>query len=225
MDRSNQVESAWTSLLEPMNLHNSTEFDELLRQRIICGWSNTRSDIEAWRAAIDSRSILAFWVVPDSTARLPAPQRFAGHVSVSMKRNGDGDGETPDSKSDSSKPTTLHLWNLFVLPEHRGGGLGRAAVQALEAGARVEPYGWAECEAVTLNALSRRYIEDDGEEWRGMYTRVCASLGIEMPAKGSSNEDWYSRMGYVKWKEEPAYPVWLDGRKIMLIAAWLRKGL
>ncbi|KAL1850175.1 hypothetical protein VTK73DRAFT_9737 [Phialemonium thermophilum] len=55
---------------------------------------------------------------------------------------------------------------------------------------------------MTLHTTSRRYAEDDGDDWRGLYAR----RGLPTPQKGSSNEDWYARMGYVKWKEEPRYP-------------------
>jgi GNAT superfamily N-acetyltransferase len=213
MNKSATTEAAQKSILEPMNLHNTTEFDELLRQRIICGWDYSPSDLEAWRAAADAQTISMFWVVPPSLSQLPVSQRHGGHISMNRKT------EPPDDKP------IQHIFNLFILPEHRHGGLGRAAVQALEAWAKVEPYGSPECKAITLNAISRRYIEDDGEEWRGLYTRVCESLGIETTVKGSSNEDWYARMGYVKWKEQPMYPVLLDGSEIMLIAALLRKEL
>jgi GNAT superfamily N-acetyltransferase len=201
MDKSATTEAAQGSILERMNLYNTTEFDELLRQRVICGWDFSPSNLEGWRAAADAQTISMFWVIPPSLSQLPAPQRYSGHISM------------------QNNTRVLHIFNLFILPEHRRAGLGRAAVQALEG------WGSPECKAITLNALSRRYIEDDGEEWRGLYTRVCASLGIETPVKGSSNEDWYTRMGYVKWKEEPAYPVSLDGSEILLIAAYLRKEL
>lgn len=202
-----------------MNLHNTTEFDELLRQRVICGWDYSPSKLESWRAVADPQTMYMFWVVPPSLSQLPAPQRHGGHIMMQRKT------EPSDDKLARADKPILHILNLFILPEHRRGGLGRAAVQELEAWAKVEPYGSPECKAITLNAISRRYIEDDGEEWRGLYRKVCTSLGIEMPAKGSSNEDWYARMGYVKWKEQPLYPVLLDGSEIMLIAAWLRKEL
>jgi GNAT superfamily N-acetyltransferase len=218
MDKSPTTEAAQGSILEPMNLYNTTEFDELLRQRVICGWDYSPSDLEAWRAAADAKTASNFWVVPPSLSQLPAPQRYAGHISMSSK------SEPPDDTP------IRHIANLFILPEHRRGGLGRAAVQGLEAWAKVqpygsEPYGSPGCKAITLNAISRRYIEDDGEEWRGLYTRVCTSLGIETPAKGTGNEDWYIRMGYVKYGEQPMYPVILDGSKILLLATLLRKEL
>jgi GNAT superfamily N-acetyltransferase len=219
MDTLATTEAPKRNILEPMNLHNTTEFDELLRQRVICGWDCSPTTLEAWRAAADIHTISMFWVVPPSLSQLPAPQRHGGHISM-QSRTG-----PPDDKLAGADKPVLHIFNLFILPERRRGGLGRAAVQALEAWAKVEPYGSPECRAITLNAISRRYIEDDGEEWRGLYTRVCTSLGIETPAKGSSNEDWYTRMGYVKWKEQPMYPVLLDGSEIMLIAALLKKEL
>ncbi len=213
MDKSLATEAAQGSILEPMNLYNTTEFDELLRQRVICGWDCSPSDLETWRAAADAKTAYNFWVVPPSLSQLPAPQRYAGHISMSSKT------EPPDDTP------VRHIANLFILPEHRRGGLGRAAVQGLEAWAKVESDRSRGCKAITLNAISRRYIEDDGEEWRGFYTRVCTSLGIEMPAKGTGNEDWYLRMGYVKYGEQPMYPVVLDGSKILLLATLLRKEL
>jgi GNAT superfamily N-acetyltransferase len=219
MTSSTTVEDAKTSILEPLNLHDTAEFNELLRQRVICGWDFSPSNLEAWRAAADAQTIAIFWVVPKSLSQLSVPQRYAGHIMGQSKT------EPPADDNAGAEISVFHIWNLFILPEHRLGGVGKAAVQGLEAWAKMEQHVSPECKAMTLNALSRRYIEDDGEEWRGMYAKVCASLEIELPAKGSSNEDWYARMGYVKWKEEPSYPVTVDGRKIMLIAASLRKEL
>ncbi|KAF2100808.1 hypothetical protein NA57DRAFT_74405 [Rhizodiscina lignyota] len=213
MEKLAAIEAAQNSILEPMNLHNAIEFDELLRQRIICGWSNSPSTLEAWRAAMDTHTLSMFWVVPPSVSAQPAPQRLLGHISTQKKI------EALDGQ------TVMHIADLFILPEHRHGGLGGAAVRALESWAKVEPYGSPDCKSITLNAISKRYIEDDGEEWRPFYARVCSSLNIEMPEKGTSNEDWYARMGYVKEREDPMYPVTLDGEKILLIAASLRKTL
>ena len=214
MDKPPTTEAAQGSILEPMNLYSPTEFNELLRQRVICGWDYSPSDLQAWRAAADAKTAFNFWVVPPLLSQLPAPQRYAGHISMSSKT------EPPDDTT-----PVRHISNLFILPEHRLSGLGRAAVQGLEARANVEPYGSPGCKVITLNAISRRYIEDDREEWRGFYTRVCSSLGIETPAKGTGNEDWYIRMGYVKYGEKPMYPVVLDGSKILLLATLLRKEL
>ena len=212
MDKSPTTEAVPGSILEPMDLHNTAEFDELLRQRVICGWDCSPSHLTVWRGAADAKTASNFWVVPESLSQLPAPQRYAGHISMSNKT------EPPDDTP------IRHIANLFILPEHRHGGLGRAAVQGLEAWAKVQLHGLP-YKAITLNAISRRYIEDDGEDWRGFYMKVCTSLGIEKPAKGTGNEDWYVRMGYVKYGEMPLYPVVVDGNKTLLLATLLRKEL
>jgi GNAT superfamily N-acetyltransferase len=212
------VQVTKANILVPINLHNTIEFDELLRQRVICGWDFSPSTIEAWRAAGDAHTTAMFWIIPKSRSELPPPQCYTGHIMGQLKaesfENESGVGEC-----------VFHISNLFVLPDRRSGGFGRTAVEALESWAKMKPYGSPECKAITLNALSRRYIEDDGAEWRGMYAKICANLHIDLPVKGSSNEDWYARMGYIKWKEAPAYPVKLDGEEIKLIAASLRKPL
>lgn len=195
-------------LLEPIDLHNPAEFDELLRQRVLCGWQNSPADLIAWRKSADGDILFNFWIVPASTKDLPAPQRWTGHISMVGKT--EGLENTP----------VRHIANLFILPEHRLGGLGRQAVEALEA--------WAKDDGIkkmSLNALCRRYVEDDTEEWRPMYLRYCASIGIELPRKGTSNEDWYVRQGYVVYGEEPMYPASLDGRDFLLVASLLHKDL
>jgi ribosomal protein S18 acetylase RimI-like enzyme len=219
MDKATKNNMSQSSILEPINLHSTSEFDELLRQRVLCGWEKCRSQLESWRTAIDAQIISMFWIVPHSHSQISAPQRYAGHIAMKRKI------EPADDKLGHGPVHLQHIWNVFILPEHRSSGLGQAAFRAVEALATVEPYGSPECEAITLNTVSRRYIEDDGEEWRGFYKKLCDSLKIELPAKGRSNEDWYARMGFVKWKEEPAYAIELDGNRSMLIAAWMRKEL
>lgn len=213
MEKPTATEAAQKSILEPMNLHDTVQFDELLRQRIICGWAKTTSTLESWRAAIDKGTLAMFWVVPPSVVDQPAPQRLIGHIST-QKKFGSPDG-----------PPAVHIADLFILPEHRLKGFGGAAVRALESWAKDEPYGSPDCKSITLNALNMRYIEDDGPEWRPFYARVCASLNIPMPEKGTSNEDWYARMGYLKERVDPMYPVTLDGKDILLLATSLRKPL
>jgi predicted acetyltransferase len=206
MSFSTTIKPSQSSILEPMNLHNPIEFNELLRQRILCGWDKTVSQLEAWREQADTYTISMFWIVLNEIEKIEAPKRFVGHIGMT-------------SKTDDKRKPVQHICNLFILTEHRRGGLGQGAVRSLEAWAKVDP----ECKAITLNALSKRYIEEDVE--RPFYARVCESLDIEMPKKGTSNENWYARLGYVKWKEERLYPVVLDGERILLWAAWLRKEL
>lgn len=205
-----------------MDLHNPDEFDELLRQRIACGWSKDRSDVEAWRDAADEGTMSPFWITTATTTTTTSADDGSnagpavGHIAlVSAARPPDLELANPDK-------SVLMISTLFVMPAHRGGGLARAAVRVVEGLARTEPYGSPACRAVTLHTLSRRYSEDDGEDWRGIFER----MGQEPPPKGPSVEDWYARMGYVKWKEEPRYhDKLLDGTEVMLIASFLRKDL
>lgn len=208
MSTDTNTTSGKRSILEPMDLHNQAEFDELLHQRILCGWQNSSADLIAWRELAEKDILFNFWIVPASSQQLPAPQRYAGHISMSHKF--EDLGNTP----------VRHIANLFILPEHRLGGLGRQAVKALEALAKD-----VGVKRMSLNALCRRYVEDDAEEWRPMYLRFCSSIGIELPAKGSSNEDWYVRQGYVVYGEMPMLPAELDGKKFLLVASLLRKDL
>lgn len=104
--------------------------------------------------------------------------------------------------------------------EVRSKGVGTAAMDLIEEYAGKSPWGSENCKTIAITTLSRRYCEDDGEEWRGAY----AKRGMEAPKKGTSIADWYSRRGYVLWKEEPRYKdTFLDGGEFMLIAAFMRK--
>lgn len=206
-----------------MNLHNPDEFDGLVRQRIACGWNYDRKTIEGWRKAMDEKTKPMFWIVAP-----PSPSAIIEYLSEKPKRQGPYLGhialqsvlEPPELDLADPDKSLMMLSTFFILPEHRYGGLGRAAVQAAEAYARMEPYGSLACKALTLTTLSRQYAEDDGEEWRGSY----AKRGLEPPEKGRSIEDWYLRMGYVKFKEAPRYrEMTLDGTEIMLVASFLRK--
>ncbi|KAK4202928.1 hypothetical protein QBC40DRAFT_34337 [Triangularia verruculosa] len=204
-----------SNLLQIINLHNRVEFDELLRQRVLCGWDKTAPAIETWRAAMDAETRVMFWIVPPSLAHLPLLERCAGHIALVSETT------PPNEELARRDKSLLYISSLFIRPEHRG-GLGRKAVQALESWAKVPPYGSPYCEAITLTTLDRRYVEDDSEEWGG----VWAKFGQQSPKKGSSNEDWYARMGYVKWKHQPMYDEQcLDGTKVKLVAVFMRKNL
>lgn len=206
--------------LEPMDLHDAVQLSELQRQRVICGWDKDASVIEGWRTANSERKQALFWVIPTSLSHLPPSQRYAGHIAM-YKSTYDNENGADDVLPDL---TVMNVTTLFILPEHRGAGLARAAVKALEGMAKTEPYGWPECKAMTLNTLARRYVEDD--EWRKIAAAPHKSLGIPLPAKGMSNEDWYARMGYVKWKEMPLYSARSeDGSEFKFIASFMWKSL
>ncbi|ROV98156.1 hypothetical protein VPNG_08593 [Cytospora leucostoma] len=192
-------------ILEPIDLLEQAQADELLRQRKICGWSDTPEYIAKWKSAIDRKAKSLFWI-----RRAPQPDLRIGHISL------DSEAHPPDLElANPIDKSVLTINTLFILPEHRGGGIGRAAIEALEKVATVEPYGSRNCRTVALTTLSRRYGEDD--EWRAIYEKL---VGVEAPKRGKANEDWYTRMGYVKWKDEGLWDG-PDGYKF--IGAFLRK--
>lgn len=183
--------------LEPANLRDQAQADELLRQRKICGWKSKPEDITSWQERTAARTNTLFWIKP--TAQ---PDLQVGHIS--LDKVGDG--------------SSLKIADLFVLPEHRGGGIARAAFQTLEEWATTEPYGSKNCKALLVDTLSRRYSEED--EYRLEYFRLT---GVEPKPKGATNEEWYTRMGYVKYKEEPSYPARENRPCGLLLASFLKK--
>jgi GNAT superfamily N-acetyltransferase len=155
----------------------------------------------------------------------PPAQRLAraGHIALcSISSDGDLEVANPDR-------SVMTIAVLFVLPELRSLGIARAAMDTLEGYATREPYGSPDCKALVVNALSRSYVEDD--EMRkfmleGLQTKDGLLENPHHPEKGRSNEDWYAKRGYIKWKEEPKYPVTLkDGTPHKLIASYLKKPL
>lgn len=205
-----------TITLEPMNLHDQSQFDELLRQRIIAGWADTPEILSTWREDIDKGAQFLFWIIPASLSSITTPERYAGHISMSPR-------------TDDHGHPVRHILSLFVTPERRSGGLAKAAVQALEGWAKVEPYGTPDCRALTLNCIHHRYIDDDSsDEWRPFAIRTYARKGIPMPEKGTSVQAWYERMGFVKLGEQPSYPTGEfrdDGTEVLFISCDMRKEL
>lgn len=185
--------------LEPANLREQSQVDELLRQRKICGWKTRPSDMESWKQRAEAHATTLFWIKP--TAQ---PDLRVGHISLDRV---DGD------------LSAVKIADLFVLPEQRGGGIARAAFQAVEGLATTKAYGSEECRTILIDTLSRKYSEDE-EMWR----EYAQLTGEEPKPKGATNEEWYERMGYVKYKEEPAYPE-RQGQtsEKLLLAAFLKK--
>lgn len=193
-----------------MNLHDQDQVDELRRQRVICGWGHTPKDIASWRDAIDAQDRASFWIKP--AAR---PEVRAGHVSL------DNQVDPPDLELANPDRSVLEITSFFILPEHRRGGLGRAVMATLERYAREQPYGSENCRTVTLTTMTRKYWEDD--VWREKWVR---ELGFEPLERGTSYEDWYKRMGYVKWKEEPKFWNHMPGfEHEKIVVSFMRKSV
>ncbi|PSR82445.1 hypothetical protein BD289DRAFT_14144 [Coniella lustricola] len=212
-----------TCILEPVDFSDEGQCAELLRQREICGWAKTQEDIAAWREATAARIKSMFWiqkVVAEQDAQPPGAASSLiriGHVSL------DAEAEPPNLElANPHDRSVLTISRLFILPEHRKGGVGRAAVAMLEEYARQEPYGSRNCRTIAITTLSRRYCEEDA--YRAEY--LLASGESEPLQRGTSNEDWYARMGYVKWKDEPLYLQPMAGRQdFRLVAAYMRKAI
>lgn len=199
--------------LEPINLRNGYEFGELRRQRVLCGWHHDVEILESWKRHMDAKTRSLFWIILPAIDSKSSPNRV-GHICL----NSECDPPEPDLANPDK--SVVEISTFFILPEYRHGGLGRIVVEMLESYAKKEPYGSTNCKAITINTISRRYTEDDGDEWRGVYAR----RGLKAPPKGKSMEDWYARMGYVKWKEEPRYQDRLhDGTEVKLIAVFMKK--
>lgn len=193
-------------ILEPMNLYDQSQIDELLRQRKICGWADTQHYIISWRDSMNAKMKSMFWIKPASQ-----PELRVGHVSL------DCEAEPPDLElANPHDKSVLTIARFFILEEHRRGGLGRAVMETLENLATKEPYGSPNCHTIAITTLSRRYAEDDQE--RAKYE---ALEGKPAAPRGLSNEDWYTRMGYVKWKDLPLYQQKNGPDKY--VAAFMRK--
>lgn len=202
--------------LIPMNLHDPLEFEVLSQQRVICGWNYEPKIIAAWREMMDQGLKSLFWIsLPDGTR--------AGHISLDSADRYSPD-DTLDLELANPDRSVMTITTFFIRHEYRSGGLGRAAMDILEDYATQEPYGSPHCRAITVNTLSRKYYEDDAEEWRGIWKRL---VGRKAPPRGRSNEDWYHRRGYVTWKEIPKYKEnrTIDGSEITFLAVFMRKEL
>ncbi|KAF3760974.1 hypothetical protein M406DRAFT_358422 [Cryphonectria parasitica EP155] len=197
--------------LEPINFRDEAQCTELLRQRKICGWADTPDYLDVWRTAMDAGTKNMFWIKPASH-----PDLRVGHVSL------DSDSEPADLEvANPHDKSVLTVARLFILPEHRNLKLGRAVMETMERVAREEPYGSKNCRALAITTLSNRYYDE--EEYRAEYAR--ANDGRMLP-RGAGNENWYLRMGYVKWKDAPLYEVGTPGfEDVKLIAAFMRKSI
>jgi len=198
--------------LRPIELGDQEEYQRLQAQRKECGWYYEDEYLKRWREAAVVGTKCLFWIVTSSSYEEKSTI-FAGHISL------DAFSESEDPQHELARPdkSLLTISTFFVLPEFRGGGIGRQAMSQVEQLAKVEPYGHPSCLAIAIMSLSCRYVEDP--VLRGRYIEWTG----EAP---SSYERWYSRMGYVKWKEEACTKIiGREGQVISLVEAFMRKTL
>lgn len=206
--------------LLPVNFASDDDVQELRRQRRLCGWNFDDDTFARWRDEMDAKLKGLFWVtIPDGDKSSSRIIR-TGHISL------DSTTHPPDLELANPDKSTLTISTFFILPEYRSLGVGRAAMDILEQYARQEPYGAPHCSSIAINTLSREYSEDPEKAKEVASMMDQEGRKIEVPEKGRSNEDWYAKRGYVKWKQQPQYSVVMpDGRLYQLIAVYMRKML
>jgi GNAT superfamily N-acetyltransferase len=232
--------------LVPINLNDPNQHAEFKQQRVICGWDYDDEALQMFIEKQEKKVKSMFWitipqrvetngklenrddlpetntVAPDTNGHAaggasPSATLFtirAGHISL------DSYAEPADPELALEDRSILTVQTFFILPEYRTGGIGRAAMDLVEDLATQEPYGSPRCHTLALTTVSKKHIEIDDPEWRGIWKRC----GLDVPP--FSNETWYEKLGYFYWKEEPRYKVQaLDGSPVHIIASFMRKKL
>ncbi|RAL07254.1 uncharacterized protein BO97DRAFT_446989 [Aspergillus homomorphus CBS 101889] len=209
--------------LRPINLHDPSDFTEMQRQRQICGWDHEAPKIESWRNKQDEGLKGFYWVcIPDpssgsssssssssSIATTSSSTIRAGHISL------DAYSDPPDADLARADRSVLTVQTLFILPEYRGLGLGRRAMDLVEEKARTQE---PKCRYLALTTLSERHFVDESPEGTGVWARTGSA-----PPRMGCNQWWYARRGYVFWKEEPRWTdKGLDGSEVAFYAAFMR---
>lgn len=196
--------------LKLINLHDKKQFNELHRQRVICGWDSDPEILHGWRDREVSKRL--FWITYSDSDSQKYIQ--AGHVSLDASSNLLEPGVLKDDEVE------LSINSFFILPEYRHLGLGKRAVHLVEQASLTEPYGDPRCRFITLVALSKKYIYDEAPEWRGIWERC----GVSVPL--FSIEEWYEKLGYGSWKMETVYEATtVDGEVIKLWEAFMKKDM
>jgi hypothetical protein len=209
-------------------MDDPSEYEELLQQRVICGWNNTPEALAQWHEKQRAGLKSFFWITttkststtsaesnppsgsePNSETSESTPIR-AGHISL------DAYTDPPDSSVANAEKTRLTIRTFFILPEHRSSGLGRTSMALIESLAGSEPYGSPKCEFTTLDTMSKEHYYDPilGPEVRKVMP-IC-------------NQEWYERQGYVVYKVEPRYEDTIvlengEVREVIYNAACMRK--
>ena len=197
--------------LKPIDLNEEIQFNELQRQRTLCGWNYDDQTLQSWKENSKLKNL--FWItISDPEDETKSTSIRVGHISLDPSSGILEPGLLEGDEID------LSLSTFFIVPEHRALKLGRKAVQLLEKLAVTKPYGDPRCRYLTLCALSKRYIYD--EEFRGLWSKFGA---VQPPF---SIQEWYENIGYTTWKEIPITEAnSLDGETFQLWEALMRKDL
>lgn len=189
--------------VEVIDLHKQQDFDDLIVQRKICGWSFSEEVIAKWRDLADKGLKTIFWIVlPDQE------DPKVGHISLASK----AEPNDPDLAQEDKSVMTIS--SFFILPQYRGGGIGRKVMDLMEDMATKEPYGSPNCKAIAIDTFSYKYYDHSHPLWE------MTKKHLE---KQPSNQLWYERRGYVRFTEKPRYVEKTIGGDIIFDAAFLRK--
>lgn len=211
-----------------MDLEHSAERETLYDQRVICGWNKDK--VNSWKESMARGERTMFWItIPgsDKTAGLNPIKGGhdeiypVGHVSLDRVDLPEG-WVSPDHSVATGDGSVITLTCLFVLPQFGGMKLGAFAMDECERLAQEEPYGSPKCQAITVTTLSPRYLTGGtpGPEGMGRW----ALLGDKMPER--NNAIWYTRRGYVRYKEGERYSHRSEDGSIMKwYAVFMRKEL
>jgi hypothetical protein len=230
--------------LVPINLNDPDQHAEFKQQRVICGWDYSDEVLQMFIEKQAKKLKSLFWIMIQQKVQANGKQKSGDTASITQDANGhaaDGSAVSPsatlftvraghislDSYTEPADPeaaledrSIMTVQTFFILPKYRTGGVGRAAMDLVEVLATQDPYGSPHCHTLALTTVSKKHIEIDAPEWRGIWKRA----GLDVPP--FSNETWYEKLGYVYWKEEPRYnAVALDGSPLHVIASFLRKKL
>jgi GNAT superfamily N-acetyltransferase len=230
--------------LLPINLNDPAQHAGFKQQRVICGWDYSDEALQMFIEKQEKRLKSLFWIMIQRKVQANGKQESGDDVFVTQDANGYAADDNAvsssatlftiraghislDSYTEPADPelaledrSIMTVQTFFILPEYRTGGVGRAAMDLVEELATQEPYGSPHCHTLALTTVSKKHIEIDAPEWRGLWKKC----GLDVPP--FSNETWYEKLGYVYWKEEPRYnAVALDGSPLHIIASFMRKEL
>ncbi|KFZ00091.1 hypothetical protein V500_01179 [Pseudogymnoascus sp. VKM F-4518 (FW-2643)] len=183
--------------------------ERMVQHRIACGWK--QDYIEGWRVLQREGKMGLQWVVlseedpgketklaehllkypGDATPildtatalggkpRVPSSRSFipVGHISL--------DSESPNPGQADASQGLYCITTLYISRAIHGGGLGRAALDAVESQAINEPLC---AKILSLDTLAN-------SSWNR--TDIWEEMGQK---PGMSAEDWYERCGYKAWK-------------------------
>ncbi|CAI7634712.1 unnamed protein product [Penicillium bialowiezense] len=141
--------------LELINLDEENQFNELHRQRVICGWDSDPNILLRWKDRQASKRL--FWIIYSDVDSQHSVH--TGHISL------DASSKLLEPEALKDGEIELSINSFFILPDYRQLGLGKRAVHLVEQAALSEPYGDPRCRFITLTALSKRYIYDMAPEW------------------------------------------------------------